>query len=938
MIFFQKKFYHISHILILNLFILQKIHSQTVQSIEVSSPNTLFEVGKGEINQAYKDSRKLKIYRRQGKDSYIVEGVKSDSILDSIGLDDSVKFYASNFYNPPNDVRNYLIQFSLESDFIQELQLNKIKYGIVKKYSEYNSYQLRLSAENLVKVQSLKSVTRIDIANKPLSESPLNELDLSVNQIQFLHHKFADFLGKEKVVAIKELQFNKEDIDLSDRSVTTNFEALETSNHATAMATLIGGAGNSFITGKGVAPKTSLASTSYENVFPDVSKMFSDLDVHVQNHSYGFDIANYYSLESSAYDQQVFENPEILHVFSAGNKGDSIPEIGTYKGIGNFANLSGKVKMAKNILLVGAHNQYYEVDLRSSRGPAYDGRLKPEIVAYGRNGSSDAAAYVSGTAILLKEAYQKRYAGSALSSLIKSLLITTAIDIENEGPDYISGYGRLDAERAMSTLINHQFFEDSLKENEIKSFSFSIPSDVSELKLSLVWTDPQANLGDYKALINDLDAVLKTNEGGQVLPWVLSSANHIDSLKLDAIRAEDHLNNVEYISVKKPTEGMYTIEVKSTELHTDFQKFSISYDYTVKDKFEWTYPTFSDPLESGKTRIVRWRNSFESKLGTLEVKWDNLSDEADSWREVKNDIDLNLGYYEWFIPEVTSIGQLRMKVENEYFYSDEFTVNPIPNLNFAVNCDDRFILAWDSISNIESYEIAEISKGVKSFYSLEKENYKYFEKRVSIPETFSLTPYFKNERRGLSSYAVDLNTQFSSCYISSFLVKKGENDLAHLSLELGSILGVKEVHFERVENGFSEVLSIQDNIEETLLNLSIPLEGTGRQVFRASIILEDESLILSDEASILFTQEKDLIVYPNPVLNQYPIYIQSSNQPKTFTLYNLYGKAVFQTDLLGEIDEIFLPNLSEGVYVFQVLENGTFFNSGRIIIQKDQTF
>jgi hypothetical protein len=37
------------------------------------------------------------------------------------------------------------------------------------------------------------------------------------------------------------------------------------------------------------------------------------------------------------------------------------------------------------------------------KGPAFDGRIKPEMVAFGIDGSSGAAALVSGVAILLQQ-------------------------------------------------------------------------------------------------------------------------------------------------------------------------------------------------------------------------------------------------------------------------------------------------------------------------------------------------------------------------------------------------------------------------------------------------------------------------------------------------------------------------------------------------------
>ncbi len=64
--------------------------------------------------------------------------------------------------------------------------------------------------------------------------------------------------------------------------------------------------------------------------------------------------------------------------------------------------------MSKNTLSVGAVDSQGKVSPLSSRGPAYDGRIKPELVAYGEGGTSEAAALVSGVSLLLQQAYREQ--------------------------------------------------------------------------------------------------------------------------------------------------------------------------------------------------------------------------------------------------------------------------------------------------------------------------------------------------------------------------------------------------------------------------------------------------------------------------------------------------------------------------------------------------
>lgn len=57
-------------------------------------------------------------------------------------------------------------------------------------------------------------------------------------------------------------------------------------------------------------------------------------------------------------------------------------------------------------------------------GPTFDGRIKPDLVAFGQDGSSGAAALVSGVSTLLQQQYANQRSGVRPSaSLIKALLL-----------------------------------------------------------------------------------------------------------------------------------------------------------------------------------------------------------------------------------------------------------------------------------------------------------------------------------------------------------------------------------------------------------------------------------------------------------------------------------------------------------------------------------
>ena len=110
-----------------------------------------------------------------------------------------------------------------------------------------------------------------------------------------------------------------------------------------------------------------------------------------------------------------------------------------------------------NVLAIGSVDGYGEISASSSRGPTFDGRVKPDFVALGKNvrmpfidnnsddytvkqGTSFAAPAVSGAAALLLEVNP-----SWVPADVKAAFIDTATDLGEAGPDSLYGYGKINA-------------------------------------------------------------------------------------------------------------------------------------------------------------------------------------------------------------------------------------------------------------------------------------------------------------------------------------------------------------------------------------------------------------------------------------------------------------------------------------------------------------
>jgi hypothetical protein len=281
------------------------------------------------------------------------------------------------------------------------------------------------------------------------------------------------------------------------------------------------------------------------------------------------------------------------------------PTNGAYAGLNGFANLTGSFKMAKNILTVGSLDSFYKVPSLSSKGPGYDGRIKPELVAYGNDGSSGAAAITSGTALAIQSAYAGNHNGLLPhNSLVKAVLINSADDVFTKGPDYHSGYGNVNTYHAVMDILSGHFFTGSVAQNEIKDFSVTIPKNAKDLKITLVWTDPPALANAYAALVNDLDLSLQRSSDNFLwLPWVLNSAPDADSLNKPAQRKRDSLNTVEQITIDKPSAGSYTIHITGHDI-SNTQSFYVAYRWDTLDHFYFISPAKEDHFTSGCNSIL----------------------------------------------------------------------------------------------------------------------------------------------------------------------------------------------------------------------------------------------------------------------------------------------------------------------------------------------
>ncbi len=583
---------------------------------------------------------------------------------------------------------------------------------VIKENSAGNMLEVRVSKNRISSLASLQGVAYVAPVSPP--PVPLNYYSVTTGRVNVLRSATGaarNLRGEGVTIAVGDVFSGNIHADLQNRVANL---ATYTSDdlHGDHTSGTIAGAGNLDPLHAGIAPKASLVYTDMVDNINNASAYYTKQKVRITSNSYRGSLnGGVYDYNSRVIDQQASDGsyPDLLHIFAAANEGSG------------FRTVADSWSAAKNALVVGAVDHRNQIAYFSSRGPVKDGRIKPEVVASGvevhstapvnsyssLSGTSMATPAVAGIVSLLYERYkQLNNNDTPDAGLIKALICNTADDLGNQGPDFTYGFGQVNAGRAVEALEKKNWLTGRINAGESVTHTIAVPAGTARLRVMLYWKDKEAAENAAAALVNDLDLSVKSG-GTTYLPWVLNTAPGKENSP--AVRAVDRLNNIEQVTVDKPS-GPYSFTINGEHLATGAQEYVVVYEIE-EPEIAVTFPYAGESLVPGESVFIRWDHSVAGPF-TVEYSADNGS----TWKTVATNIAARQNFTEWQVPDVVT-GQLLVRVSNGTVTGRSAGVSSIMKLpermTAAALAGGKKQLKWKKVPGADSYEVFSLSPSDK---------------------------------------------------------------------------------------------------------------------------------------------------------------------------------------------------------------------------------
>ena len=630
---------------------------------------------------------------------------------------------------------------------------------------------------NLNLISKLNYISYIEPINPPPTRENMTGRTLHrTNVINVEYPNGRDYNGEGVNIMMHDDGYVQPHIDRKgriDEQFCFNCSSSSNDDHGDHVSGTIMGAGNLDPQGRGMADGAFLYVLNYStnNYYQNVPSLYSNYDVVITSASYGDGCNAGYTSLSSDLDAQIDSYSSLIHVFSAGNSGTSDCGYGAGSGWGN---ITGGHKQAKNVIAVGNLDYSASLASSSSRGPAEDGRIKPDVCAQGtdvystehnntygtKTGTSMACPGVSGVMAQLYQAYKDMNTGvNPPSALMKCILLNTADDLGNPGPDFKHGWGVVNSHRAFQVLESNSYFNGSVSQNMVNTHAINVPTGTEQVKVMVYWHDKEGSSSASIALVNNINSQIIAPNGNNFLPYVLNSTASSSLLNQDASYGIDNLNNMEQIVIDNPISGNYLLQIDGASIPFGPQEYYVSYEF-INDSVKLAYPIGGEGFVPGEYEVIRWDAIDNNLPFSLEYSNDN----GISWTNIANNISSSQRNYVWQVPNtVTNQAKIRVIRGNVSSSSvASFYIMNVPsNLSVYWPCPDSIYIDWNAVAGANGYEISMLGdKYMDSIYTTNQTSVWLINSNPNITESwFSVSAKLNSSkgRRAVAVYAQSIN-------------------------------------------------------------------------------------------------------------------------------------------------------------------------------------
>lgn len=727
-------------------------------------------------------------------------------------------------------------------------------------------------------------------------------------------------------------------------------------DHPDLVAGIIGGNGTENTKYKGIAPNAKLVIENSSSIISKAPQYLEDYRMTITNNSYGPTFScrskGMYYFSASNIDKQTTLHPKLTHVFAAGNSGwQRCDTTGS-----DFSTIPAGGQVAKNSISVANVEMNRKKWKTSSVGPTADGRIKPDISAIGAqitslkrnkgygtvNGTSVSAPAVTGALALISERYVQLFETLPNGDLLKAILLNTAEDIGNKGPDFRFGFGLLNAPRAIEVLEAKNFITETIESSSKNRHELIIEENTEAISIMLYWHDlPQLDRNQSKVLVHDLDLRVIDENGQAFYPWVLNPKDPASPAK----KGVDTLNNMEQVTIMLPKPGKYTLEVTTKELAKFKNQYVLTWDIH-KPKVSMTYPVGGAPLTTNETTYISWQTSLANRNGDWRVEYN--MDEG-PWKTINTNLDETARFIT-FTP--TKDGNYRFRVTNlTTGISDESKQASIsigrPTLTNATRiCKDSVLISWKSVTKANKYDVfiydgdkmQQIAEANDTFTVI-------YQHQTDTNFVFGLCARNIENKPGVISNAqiISIDTSGVTCVLPPDIIWGGftgqlQDSVVELSYIINSHRNTAYFKLERQYAGEQNWETLEQiPLTSNVLN-SFEYQTTDKPAkeklmakYRVAQIKTDSTINYSTLVQVLFP-EKDVeeVVNTNEIvlsriknpLNPTTRFAFADQKPRVIQLSSLSGQVVFSHKLKQLEESITWPTyLQSGIYFLSVIDD-----------------